>query len=177
MSEPPPVCQSSSSISHAHYISHEELALSLNDAAWTSVLERWREQWLLCVRCGIGYVELDNIGRWRCKQHACPMNARTGVWPCCGARRTVDSYRWCTTGCVRADHIQPQRIAYTLAHTQVLPGRVKDLVAHRPEAVVAAEMVGEEEDGVHVYVTRFDYEATDERVRAYEKRKRKAYFT
>lgn len=61
-----------------------------------------------CIRCSVFYKEKDNIGQWRCSQHAGFLNPKYKGYTtfCCktvfrGFGNTVSATPW---GCVRADH-------------------------------------------------------------------------
>lgn len=44
------------------------------------------------------YFEIDNVGRWNCRQHAMNFDETLRIWPCCG------KISHSNPGCVRADH-------------------------------------------------------------------------
>lgn len=77
----------------------------------TEMDEEMLKQWngrRQCKRCSVFYSEKDNIGQWRCSQHAGFFNptCKGSKAVCCGKvfrgfENTVSATPW---GCVRADH-------------------------------------------------------------------------
>lgn len=80
------------------------------DPEWREMFSKWREIELSCERCGIFYNDIENIGAWKCKQHALPYNRNRkgnffdkGHWDCCGEREPGREYG-IPNGCVPCDH-------------------------------------------------------------------------
>jgi hypothetical protein len=72
------------------------MAASADAIYWNETLRLWREVPLRC-RYGHDYLEIHNLGQWRCSQHAAPYSQKERRWPCCGR----SEYE---RGCVPADH-------------------------------------------------------------------------
>lgn len=75
------------------------------ESKWKTELLRLKKLKGRCTRCLADFYEIDNIGQWKCKQHAyrgepLPISSR---WPCCGAivGRSRNSNE---NGCIRCDH-------------------------------------------------------------------------
>lgn len=64
---------------------------------WAEILRLWATKQRTCTH-GHLYYELDNVGSWKCRQHALEYDEGEGLWPCCGKTNRLDR------GCVRADH-------------------------------------------------------------------------
>jgi len=67
------------------------------DPYWTQSLELWGRVSLYC-RNGHYYRQVNNLGQFKCFQHAAPYDRRKRKWPCCGKDSPSDP------GCVPADH-------------------------------------------------------------------------
>lgn len=64
-------------------------------------LDNWKARWGACGVCGERFREFDNVGAWKCTQHADEPSG--GAYSCCGdlVRPSPHPRR---KGCVRADH-------------------------------------------------------------------------
>lgn len=93
-------------------------------ADWGLVIRDWTKSSLYCVN-NHWFWEIENVGRWQCKQHFCDPEVQSdGVtyWPCCGRFGEDDP------GCVDADHrniaVMTKTTRFTTEHTLELPGVV-----------------------------------------------------
>ena len=77
---------------------------------WRITTDLWRRNPNACKRCDSTFYEFENMGRWKCWQHAAPhpvfthslkygTRSSAAVWPCCNGRGER------AKGCVPADHI------------------------------------------------------------------------
>lgn len=76
---------------------------------WLYVLEKWQRHLIHCVN-NHDYYEIENVGTWKCRQHAMKYDELKKEWPCCHQ----PSYN---EGCVKADHrpyIEPYRDVHTI---------------------------------------------------------------
>lgn len=78
--------------------------ITTGDLYWDTMLKNWTTIKLRCVKCGIMFREIDNIGRWECWQHpTIEIPAPGQKWPCCQKKckigLTADN-----RGCVKSDH-------------------------------------------------------------------------
>jgi len=86
----------------------------------------WKEIPLYC-RNGHYYRQIDNLGQWKCKQHATDFNPRSNQWPCCGKPRH-------NIGCVPADH-NTKDFRYTTDHNVYgMPAQLYQLFRRGPGA-------------------------------------------
>lgn len=87
----------------------------MGDEAFFAQFAEWQIG-RVCKRCFKGYVEVENLGRWKCTMHPCDVNA---VWPgehygkgardCCGKQTSEPSEHKTyepgpVRGCVAQDH-------------------------------------------------------------------------
>ena len=125
----------------------------LEKPTYTLVVQ-WEMTYLLlketeqCLRCGRMFVGLENIGAWKCRQHAFKGTTGTGnpildlkagdLWPCCGALVKADSFN--NGGCVPADHtILRNGYAWEFHEDFYVPKFVFDeLKGVRPDAVISS---------------------------------------
>lgn len=85
----------------------------------------WATQQRWCCN-GHYYYEIENVGSWRCRQHALEYDQKEKLWPCCGASSAENH------GCVDADH-RPFKVPLTLAQTiHNVPAPVSRLMGARP---------------------------------------------
>lgn len=92
-------------------------------ADWDQVIARWATEDRVCVRCGLLYKEIENLGTWRCSQHAWP-EPQGPRWTCCGqvVRVTPSPV---VKACVRADHCDlPGCREWTTEHDRFLPNEL-----------------------------------------------------
>jgi hypothetical protein len=79
-------------------------------SSWKDWYESIAKEYITCGRCGIYYREIENIGAWKCKQHALEWNRfasgefrERGRYDCCGSIFIEDLSEF-PKGCVPADH-------------------------------------------------------------------------
>lgn len=70
---------------------------------WQSIIELWRRNPLQCAVDDHFFYEFENIGQWKCAQHACSVEPPDDehaeeYYPCCGQEGIL------AAGCVPADH-------------------------------------------------------------------------
>jgi hypothetical protein len=125
---------------------------------WEETVRLWREVPLKC-KNGHWYKEINNLGQWRCTQHACQdYDYSKGEWPCCRKTGVTEA------GCIPADH-NCTRWPFTAAHTlgvadAIDPGVLK-LIPEGPGVTRGITEIA----GVRILggtVTRYD-EAASER--------------
>lgn len=113
---------------------------------WIEMFRKWKEVELVCARCGIVYNDIENIGAWRCKQHASTFNWESKgkfhkifTWDCCGSKeyKNISSI---PSACVRCDH-RPVDVNYTTPiNDVVIPSvLVQYLINFTPESLVQGE--------------------------------------
>lgn len=97
------------------YLTHSKTMQRISNSIETRLDPAWKTERLkmlinkyICVRCGNDFRDIDNIGSWKCTQHAYA-NLLNGelipgqhLWPCCGKPVKVD--RLTDIGCVPCDH-------------------------------------------------------------------------
>lgn len=127
---------------------------------WQQILEDWSERLRTCYRCGDLYYEAENVGRWRCFQHAARLDPGTvssgtgtqtqrvwaGVvdeespqvvqtWRCCGAplhgKASQDR-----NGCIPCDHNDRPAPWSRLEDTPLPKGLVADAISPDPESIL-----------------------------------------
>lgn len=92
-----------------------------------------------CRWCNVKYVEVENVGRWECRQHPSYFVAslNDAKWTCCGNHRGAK-------GCVRADHCPTERRFYTERDDVVATGDVAWDLEPEDRAVVGMDTSGVE---------------------------------
>lgn len=112
---------------------------------WANLARSFVEDELCCVRCGTVFHEAENIGAWRCAQHASFALPPVGdAWPCCDKQRRAiggngsGSRPW-SDGCVAADHTT-LHARFTELHDVPMPYAVMNLLTRaRNDALVEDE--------------------------------------
>jgi hypothetical protein len=82
----------------------------LTSKEWQKKIEEWQQVERRCLKCGLLFYEMDNIGKWQCKQHVLDYNHtqdgifyKAGSWDCCG-KKEKRGRELRANGCVRSDH-------------------------------------------------------------------------
>jgi len=108
-----------------------------------STIYNWQSIELTCARCGLTYYEINNIGQWKCSQHARGWNDYMGgnfygpfQWDCCGVQMSKFPHGDTKAGCVAADH-SPLDIPYSRGEDDMqLPKDLLGLIKVKPESIV-----------------------------------------
>lgn len=117
---------------------------------WLQLLKDWSSLDQMCGRCGQHYKEIENIGSWRCKQHAREWNSFTNgtfyganAWDCCGSKFHENNSEY-ARACVPSDHNRLD-FGYEKPENDVVIPRVflKYLVHMRPEALLDEERLAD----------------------------------
>jgi len=115
------------------------------DRKTIDALQKWNTIELECARCNQTYYECNNIGRWKCSQHAREWNAsrggdfyEVGRWDCCGSNYRKPLKGDAKWGCVRSDHT-PIDAPYLVADDILLPKDLIRFVKPGPFSVVDLE--------------------------------------
>lgn len=122
-----------------------DIYMQLSDD-YRKIFEIWTTRALLCERCYRKYNDIENIGAWKCRQHAGEWNGdqrgdRYGPyqWDCCGSTyfENPSGVDVSLSGCVPCDH-RPTNTPYVAYETDVrLPKiLVPFLVGVRRESVL-----------------------------------------
>jgi hypothetical protein len=117
------------------------------DPEWEALLSLWEREQLTCKKCGFFFYEIENIGSWKCYQHAVS-SPRGGIWPCCGKS-------FFDRGCIRADHTTLP-ISFSENHDLKIPSPLKDAVGIFEKSKVE-ETSDEMEFQSTIKVRRFDW--------------------
>jgi len=101
---------------------------------WRDLLSNWQNVKAKCLKCGYHYYEVNNIGKWECRQHVLDFNTfepgrfhPQATWDCCGQKHK--------NGCVRSDHTV-LLIPYTENHDLYIPNELVNLLVSFKESVV-----------------------------------------
>ena len=73
---------------------------------------------MTCYRCGAYFYEIENIGQWKCNQHASVVPTGGEYWHCCG--KVVGTGHVSDDGCVPSDHTTLS-IPYSEVHNVPIP--------------------------------------------------------
>jgi hypothetical protein len=114
-----------------------DLKSIIRDPTWIKIIYKWETEELRCVNCGLPYKEIDNIGKWKCKQHVSLWNDRVrGIkygpdcWDCCGDKVNFAGIKHVPMkprGCVPADHTT-NPTAYTITNDVPIPANIFALI-------------------------------------------------
>jgi hypothetical protein len=138
------------------------------DKQWHDVLTKWSYEQHECINCGKRYVEIDNIGKWQCKQH--PLPWKDGQWQCCKSKVTCgDASR--PVGCIRADHshstpkyTEQFDIPVPINLVQAISPKEESLVGHKDTtdlwSIVLDGKNSVNANVAYVKVRRFDWKAS-----------------
>lgn len=118
-----------------------------------------------CVRCRLTYYEYQNIGAWRCCQHASLWDDDRKLFPCCGQRSTM--------GCVACDHTENILLPYPGSVTdfeitrgapafKMLRGNLKEIKDYYPVAIQQPASDADNKDLSVIYVYRRSLYGTPE---------------
>lgn len=118
------------------------------DPEWEAILSYWKREQLTCFRCKYYFYEIDNLGAWKCAQHAVVQPGRGGIWSCCN-KGSLER------GCVRADHTTLV-IPFDENHDIKIPSLLKDVVEIYNKSKVE-ETSDEMEFQSTITVRRFDW--------------------
>lgn len=111
---------------------------------YRDIFEIWNTRALMCERCYVKYNDIENIGAWKCKQHAGEWNGDSNgdrygrfQWDCCGSKYYENPSGIMNHGCIPCDH-RPMAINYISYETDVLLPTmlVPYLVGVRKEAIL-----------------------------------------
>lgn len=142
------------------------LRYHLTDAA-LSKLCQWQTVKLTCLRCSRNFFEIENIGRWGCRQHVKGFNRDVpgihhpiGRWECCGRLPIWDKNdNWPnhTNGCVECDHRADHAGCFLHPRDDVVIHPI--LIEHLkiPERAVSKNRVGE-----NVFIIRLNESVANE---------------
>lgn len=127
------------------------------DKKWEDVISRWTEEKLKCTKCGNFFYEINNIGAWKCSQHAHERHTNASTrWPCCDKiYRGVPGMA--SLGCVRADHTTLE-VNFTEEHDISIPITLKNYITVYGQSVI------ENNDALHqnkIKIRRFDWKTAD----------------
>lgn len=154
-------------------VSLSDLYFILDDK-WKRILKDWMQRTRVCLKCRDEYKEIDNLGKWACKQHTGPWNDNEAgehygknVYDCCGNKRRVGA-KGDPSGCVRADHTELAS-PYTEYHDVPLPTALVNSIVLYQESLVNSNDPREvnhlkADDSSEAYVIRrFDWKESDRR--------------
>ena len=82
-------------------LQNESFTSAIVSPYWAEKIKSYKRDVYVCYNCKLKYTESENIGKWKCHQHAtfASINEKV-IWPCCG--RTIKSIN--NNGCVKSDH-------------------------------------------------------------------------
>jgi len=127
-----------------------------------------------CLKCGVNYREINNLGKWSCRQHP-------GVWndgvpgiyydkdryDCCGNQKRFGA-PLDPTGCIRADHTELAS-PYTEYNDVPLPPALMNAITIYKESLVDSNSARETtsmnaNDSIDsIIIRRFDWKDSDRR--------------
>jgi len=88
---------------------------------WTNFIKKVSSTKKKCFRCGVDYLESENIGSWRCLQHISRVHSSSrSKWDCCSMPIT-DSKRLSTCGCIPCDHSSDNYDFTPLTDSYIIP--------------------------------------------------------
>ena len=130
------------------------------DREWIEEINRWKSKELTCYKCGTFFYEIDNIGQWKCRQHA-SITPQNGEWSCC--KKILGTGHVSSDGCVPSDHTT-LLIPYTEIHNLPIPiSLVQQLNILEKSVVLHQDPTNTDGDyGFNqVVVRRYDYETAE----------------
>jgi hypothetical protein len=148
-----------------------DLDVIVPDDRWRGIIYNWQNKIHRCTNCRKEYLEIENIGQWKCMQHTSQWNTLENPgkyraenrWDCCG--KTIYRYRGPPNfGCIRCDHTDSPG-PYTQTHNVPIPPSIIKIINPINESLVdsSKEYIMElTEDQLlsNVFIQRYDHQAT-----------------
>ncbi len=151
----------------------EESAYLLLDEDWNNIIHKWNQEELKCTRCKMLFKEIENIGLWKCSQHASEyLSGRTSqkqYWSCCN-RIYLGNNSLKNIGCIKADHTT-LKIPFNEDHDMPIPIALSEFMNLNGKSVVFKEfedissIQGKEELYDTIQIRRFDWKDAEKKGR------------